>query len=131
MHPHPGHARPRAGQGRRQRAAEAVARLDRRRVELAHETLAADAEQHWKTQGDDAVEAGQQGEDDPFCRATYPWGREDLDLLGHIREINHQRLKSEVLRRGDLSLYVPDDDTLIVTRTLKGHPDYTYTLSRH
>ena len=62
--------------------------------------------------------------------AVWKSSAEDLDLISHIREINQQRLKSEVLRRGDLSLYVPDDDTLIVTRTLKGHPDYTYTLSR-
>ena len=75
-------------------------------------------------------EAGQQGEDDPFCRATYPWGREDLALLEEIKRINQERLASEVLRHGDLSLYVPDDDTIVVTRTLPGHPDYTYTLSR-
>lgn len=75
-------------------------------------------------------EAGQQGEDDPFCRATYPWGREDTELVETIRHINHERLNSEVLRRGTLSLYVPDDDTIVVTRTLPGHPDYEFTLKR-
>ena len=75
-------------------------------------------------------EAGQQGEDDPFCRATYPWGREDTELIDTIRRINHERLNSEVLRLGSLSLYVPDDDTIIVTRKLAGHPDYQFALKR-
>ncbi len=75
-------------------------------------------------------EAGQQGEDDPFCRATYPWGREDTDLLQEIRRISRQRMGSEVLRHGALTLTAQDDDHLLVTRTMEGQPEYRFVLSR-
>jgi len=73
-------------------------------------------------------EAGVQGEDDPFCRGTYPWGHEDAGLIAEIRRINHTRRNNPVLRRGDLELIAPDDRTLIVRRTLPNHPVYEYTL---
>ena len=77
-----------------------------------------------------ADEAGQQGEDDPFCRATYPWGHEDHKLIDEIRRINRMRLSSRVLRRGSLRLIAPNDGTLTVRRTLPGQPAYEYTLTR-
>ncbi len=75
-------------------------------------------------------EAGAQGEDDPFCRGTYPWGREDKSLIRRIARINQNRLASEVLRKGEMQLFAPDEDTLIVRRTLEGHEPYEYALRR-
>ena len=75
-------------------------------------------------------EAGAQGEDDPFCRGTYPWGREDTFLLSEIARINRMRHESRVLRRGSMKLIAPNEDTLIVRRTLPGYPALEYTLRR-
>lgn len=77
-----------------------------------------------------ADEVGQQGEDDPFCRATYPWGREDRALLEEIRRINRMRLERRVLRQGDMHLSVSGDDTLIIRRAMPGEPSYEYALIR-
>jgi len=77
-----------------------------------------------------ADEAGQQGEDDPFCRATYPWGHEDKDLIEEIRRINHMRMNSRVLRRGSMKLTVPNEDTIVIRRTMPGQPAYEYALTR-
>ena len=41
-----------------------------------------------------------------------------------------RRIRAAMLRRGTLSFYVPDDDTIVVTRTLPGHPDCEFTLKR-
>ncbi len=73
-------------------------------------------------------EAGAQGEDDPFCRGTYPWGQEDVALVNAIARINHARLSSPVLLRGDMTLEAPDEHTLVVRRMLAGEKEYSYTL---
>lgn len=74
-------------------------------------------------------EAGSQGGDDPFCRGTYPWGREDQGLLLKIRAANRERLASPVLREGEVQLIAESPDRLTVVRTLPGER-YTYTLTR-
>ncbi len=65
-------------------------------------------------------EAGVQGGDDPFCRCTYPWGREDTALLHKIARINQARLASETARLGDMTLAAPDADTIQVIRRYQG-----------
>ncbi len=65
-------------------------------------------------------EAGAQGGDDPFCRGTYPWGREDRDLLESVRRINLERRSSAPAKYGTLSLTAEDADTLTVRRTHDG-----------
>ncbi len=65
-------------------------------------------------------EAGVQGGDDPFCRCTYPWGREDTALLHKIARINQARLASETARLGDMALAAPDADTIQVIRRYQG-----------
>ena len=75
-----------------------------------------------------ADEAGQTGMADPFCRATYPWGQEDKTLLRQIKKINHARLESRILKTGELKLYAPCDDVIVVARRIVngcdvfGHP---------
>lgn len=75
-------------------------------------------------------EAGAQGEDDPFCRGTYPWGHEDAALIAEITQINRMRLENRVLRQGSMELFAPDCDTIIVRRSLPGFPVYEYALKR-
>ena len=77
-------------------------------------------------------EAGAQGGDDPFCRCTYPWGREDTALLRKIAKINHARLASDAARLGDLTLIAKDADTLYMAgRNISGdfyaHASYRVT----
>ncbi len=65
-----------------------------------------------------ADEAGQTGMADPFCRATYPWGKEDRALLQAIGAINRARLASDALKTGELRLYAPSKDVLVVARRI-------------
>lgn len=49
-------------------------------------------------------EAGLQGFDDPFNRGTYPWGREDTELLAHYRMLAGLRKQYPFLIDGGCSL---------------------------
>lgn len=53
-------------------------------------------------------EAGLCGFTDPDNRRTYPWGREDTELIRFHRDIIHLRRENEELRRGSLK-YVDSD----------------------
>ena len=45
-------------------------------------------------------EAGVQGYEDPYNRATYPWGREDEELIAHYRMLAQIRKQYPVLTEG-------------------------------
>jgi len=45
-------------------------------------------------------EVGMEGGDDPFCRACYPWGKENKDLLDYYRRLGELR-KNVVFAEGD------------------------------
>ena len=47
-------------------------------------------------------EAGMEGFEDPFNRQTYPWGREDQDLLAWYRALGQLRKTHPALRRGGI-----------------------------
>ena len=47
-------------------------------------------------------EVGMEGFEDPFNRYTYPWGREDQELLAWFRRMGQARKTSVPLREGDL-----------------------------
>ena len=47
-------------------------------------------------------EAGMEGFEDPFNRQTYPWGREDRELLNWYRALGSLRRKQPALRRGSI-----------------------------
>lgn len=49
-------------------------------------------------------EAGMEGYGDPFCRRTFPWGREDLDLTEFYRHIGTVHRLTPVLRDGYVRL---------------------------
>lgn len=46
-------------------------------------------------------EAGVEGYGDPFCRATYPWGRENNELLDFYKFLGDIRRKNKVFKAGD------------------------------
>ena len=45
-------------------------------------------------------EAGMEGGKDPFCRRTYPWGKENQSLLTHFRKLGQLRHSEKALRSG-------------------------------
>lgn len=65
-------------------------------------------------------EAGMTGADDPYCRGTYPWGREDRELQAEIRRIIRARNSSPVLKSGEAGVRALDDSRLEIVRKLDG-----------
>lgn len=65
-------------------------------------------------------EAGMEGYKDPFNRRTYPWGREDPELLQHHRALGRLRRELVPLRLGDIRFFQAADQRLGFTRELEG-----------
>ena len=61
-------------------------------------------------------EAGQQGYEDPFNRRTYPWGREDAELLSFYRALCAVREGSPALNEGGISFALARGGVLIYER---------------
>ena len=64
-----------------------------------------------------ADEAGMEGYKDPFNRRTYPWGRENRELLAHHRQLGQLRKELETLRLGDLEFFQASDGRLGFSRS--------------
>ena len=65
-----------------------------------------------------ADEAGMEGYKDPFNRRTYPWGREDSQLLTHFRQLGRLRKEWEPLRLGNIEFFHAMDNRLGFSRAL-------------
>ena len=65
-------------------------------------------------------EAGMEGHKDPFNRRTYPWGREETELVAHFRRLGTLRKENEVLRLGDIHFFRADQQMIGFTRTYQG-----------
>ena len=59
-----------------------------------------------------ADETGMEGYKDPFNRRTYPWGREDAEILAHFRNLGRLRRQQEPLRLGDIRFFAAGDKHL-------------------
>lgn len=46
-------------------------------------------------------EAGMEGYGDPFCRATYPWGNENKELLEFYQKLGQFRRQSDAFKSGE------------------------------
>ncbi|MBQ9264288.1 MAG: glycoside hydrolase family 13 protein [Clostridia bacterium] len=68
-------------------------------------------------------EAGLQGSSDPYCRGTFPWGKENKELQAQIKEIIWQRRNSPALQTGTMTIEVIDEDTLLIHRAITGGKD--------
>ena len=62
-------------------------------------------------------EAGMEGFEDPFNRRTYPWGKEDGELLAWFAALGHLRKSSPALRRGDLRWLAAEGPVLAFARS--------------
>ena len=65
-------------------------------------------------------EAGVEGYKDPFNRRTYPWGREDQELLAHFKRLGKLRKEEEPLRLGDVQFFQAGDQKLGFSRSYGG-----------
>ncbi len=63
-------------------------------------------------------EAGAEGYRDPFCRRTYPWGREDGELLEWYRTLGRIRNENrDVLADGEFSVRHAEGGIIVYTRS--------------
>lgn len=68
-------------------------------------------------------EAGLTGFDDPDNRRSFPWGKEDKELLETFRELMALRNAHLVLRTGDIRTLYAEGGTYVVGRSLVGDAD--------
>jgi len=68
-------------------------------------------------------EAGMEGAADPYCRAAYPWGREDKAQLAFFRGELLRRRQNPALTRGECTLLAPHPDVLVALRTIRNGKD--------
>lgn len=71
-------------------------------------------------------EAGLEGYSDPYNRGTYPWGREDREILQWHKQMIWLRNEYDVLKEGDFKPFYIGDDVLgfrtrAVRRVSDGH----------
>ena len=71
-------------------------------------------------------EAGCEGYKDPFSRRTYPWGREDQELLAHFIRLGKLRKECEALRLGDIRFFQAGDQKIGFTRSYNGRQVKVY-----
>lgn len=64
--------------------------------------------------GDEAL---MEGYKDPFNRRTYPWGREDREMLNHFKRLGQLRREHKALRLGDIRFLEAEDKHLAFSRT--------------
>ena len=76
-------------------------------------------------------EAGMEGHKDPFNRRTYPWGREDMELLAHFKRLGKLRKDNEALRLGDIRFFRADHQMVGFTRTYQGQTVCVYLNRSH
>ncbi len=65
-------------------------------------------------------EAGMEGHKDPFNRRTYPWGREDTELLTHYRALGALRKECPALGLGNIRFFKVADGRLGFRRSYNG-----------
>ena len=64
-------------------------------------------------------EAGVEGYGDPFCRATYPWGNENFELLDFYKSLGSVRKNCRAFKDGDFYTTVASDNVIAFIRTSK------------
>ena len=62
-------------------------------------------------------EAGVEGYGDPFCRATYPWGRENMELLDFYKHLGKFRRNNSAFKEGEFVPIFADDTVVAYIRT--------------
>ncbi|MBO5953074.1 MAG: glycoside hydrolase family 13 protein [Oscillospiraceae bacterium] len=99
-------------------------RLSRSQYDLAVERLLMASFLQYTLPGSPSLyyadETGMEGYKDPFNRRTYPWGRENPQLLSHYRHMGQLRKAYSCLRLGTICFFCAGDHRLGYTRELDG-----------
>ncbi len=61
-------------------------------------------------------EAGIEGYNDPFCRATYPWGHENTELLEFYKKLGQFRANSSCFKTGEFIPIHSEDGYVVYMR---------------
>ncbi|MBQ8833339.1 MAG: glycoside hydrolase family 13 protein [Oscillospiraceae bacterium] len=106
------------------REEKAKRRLSRNNLEVARDRLMMASFLQYTLPGSPSLyygdEALMEGYKDPFNRRTYPWGREDWELVAYFRRLGRLRRDCEALRLGDIRFFEAGDKHLGFTRSLNG-----------
>lgn len=62
-------------------------------------------------------EAGVEGYGDPFCRATYPWGKENKELLDFYKSLGKFRRSNSAFKEGEFVPVYSDGTAVVYIRT--------------
>ena len=112
------------------REAMARRRLSKNQLEVAKERLIMASFLQYMLPGSPSLyygdEAVMQGHRDPFNRRTYPWGKEDGEMLDHFRCLGKLRKESQALRLGDIRFAEAGDQHLAFTRSYGGETVHIY-----
>ncbi|MDR1702740.1 MAG: 4-alpha-glucanotransferase, partial [Sporomusaceae bacterium] len=74
-------------------------------------------------------EAGSEGYSDPYNRGTYPWGKENQELLAWYKKLIDLRNTYPILRTGEWIPFLADGDMYAYLRQIKGGQDVFGTLA--
>lgn len=74
-------------------------------------------------------EIGMEGENDPFNRRPYPWGRENEQLLDFYRKVGKMRRNIPELADAEFEIPFADSEILVFERT-KGKKTFVTTINR-
>ena len=103
------------------REEKAKRRLSRNNMEVARDRLMMASFLQYTLPGSPSLyygdEALMEGYKDPFNRRTYPWGREDWEMLNHFKRLGMLRQSHSALRRGDIRFFEAADKRLGFMRT--------------
>ncbi|MGF7184018.1 4-alpha-glucanotransferase [Desulfitispora alkaliphila] len=68
-------------------------------------------------------EVGMEGGDDPYCRGTYPWGRENTELLNWYKQIIGLRNSHDLFKTGEWKPVYAQGDVYAYLRTISNGVD--------
>ena len=98
--------------------------LSRHNMEVARERLLMASFLQYMLPGSPSLyygdEALMEGYKDPFNRRTYPWGREDAEMVLHFKRLGQLRKNYEPLRLGNIRFLEAEDKHLAFSRTYNG-----------
>ena len=99
-------------------------RLSRNNLEVARDRLLMASFLQYTLPGSPSLyyadETLMEGYKDPFNRRTYPWGREDWEMVNHFKRLGKLRKDHPALRLGDIQFFEAGDKHLGYTRSYEG-----------
>lgn len=112
------------------REEKAARRLSKNQLEVARDRLQMAAFLQYTLPGSPSLyygdEALMEGYKDPFNRRTYPWGREDTELVRFFRQLGQLRRDIPALGKGTITFQTAMDKHLAYTRCYEGQKFTVY-----